>query len=422
MVEQDRASLADDLVTGSRYRRSLLRGVLCYRVVGGVAPIVAIVAGYGLSGTVLVLIASWLAVVAVSVALWRLVQRRHLVHPRPVLFVLLVDALAGVGLNLLTTLIVPGSIQDSWGVVFWFCAQANVAAWTFLRPALAVPAILAWTGVASVMVVADPDRPLPVGALAEGGFVVLHLLWLLLACLALIVCGRLIRLGSSTALSDGVQLGRRAAQVQALRDTHDTVLQTLEAIALRASDTRSDPADELRAVADMARVQAADLRQSLHQHTRDDDIRSMLIDLRQRFADRLDVELDFLDSARVAHAPVEVWAALRGAVHECLTNVVKHAGVRQAFVEVDRTSVAIRVTVRDHGRGFVPDRTALGFGLTQSITQRLEEVGGWVDVSSVPGGGAVVSLTAPLAHGAAASTVNTPPVDATARRPLTNRV
>lgn len=90
------------------------------------------------------------------------------------------------------------------------------------------------------------------------------------------------------------------------------------------------------------------------------------------------------------------------AVRELLFNVVKHAGVKEARVQLTRASHRqVRVVVEDEGRGFDPENvetgasSPTGFGLF-SLAERLEVAGGTMEVESEPGQGARVTLLAPM--------------------------
>jgi len=84
------------------------------------------------------------------------------------------------------------------------------------------------------------------------------------------------------------------------------------------------------------------------------------------------------------------------AMREFLINVTKHAGVAKAHVEIWREGGMARVAVEDSGRGFRPEAGQRGFGLL-ALRERLRQLGGSLEIVSVPGVGTKVAATAPLA-------------------------
>jgi len=89
------------------------------------------------------------------------------------------------------------------------------------------------------------------------------------------------------------------------------------------------------------------------------------------------------------------------AVRELLINVVKHAQAGGARVSLSRVGAYIHAQVLDDGTGFEPrpdnaprDSTG-GFGLF-SIRERMESIGGSVQMESAPGEGTRALLIAPL--------------------------
>jgi DNA-binding NarL/FixJ family response regulator/anti-sigma regulatory factor (Ser/Thr protein kinase) len=112
--------------------------------------------------------------------------------------------------------------------------------------------------------------------------------------------------------------------------------------------------------------------------------------------------VDLKGHARVEQAADSVTILLFQATRELLFNVVKHAGVKSASVEVTRQDGHIRIEVADKGAGFDPSLlrteggTAGGFGLF-SIRERLDLLGGQMEIDSAPGRGSRFTLTAPLA-------------------------
>jgi two-component system, NarL family, sensor histidine kinase DevS len=76
-------------------------------------------------------------------------------------------------------------------------------------------------------------------------------------------------------------------------------------------------------------------------------------------------------------------------VQEALTNVVKHARAERVDVRLFANGGGVTVTVRDDGIGFDATTTSEGFGLV-GMRERLELVGGRLQVSSAPGRGTEV--------------------------------
>ena len=81
-------------------------------------------------------------------------------------------------------------------------------------------------------------------------------------------------------------------------------------------------------------------------------------------------------------------------VRELLFNVAKHAGVGAAHVRVEAGAGAVAVHVEDGGGGFDVGARAEGFGL-RSVRDRLELLGGRLDVASAPGAGTRATVTVP---------------------------
>lgn len=80
---------------------------------------------------------------------------------------------------------------------------------------------------------------------------------------------------------------------------------------------------------------------------------------------------------------------------EALHNIVRHADAEQIRIGIDQHSEQLRVTVRDDGCGFDPDRVGLGLGI-RNMHRRAEAIGAKVHFDSRPGHGSQVELTVPL--------------------------
>jgi len=80
-------------------------------------------------------------------------------------------------------------------------------------------------------------------------------------------------------------------------------------------------------------------------------------------------------------------------VAESLTNAVKHAEATEARVELETTDAGITVAIRDNGTGGA--NMEGGSGL-RGLADRVEALGGQLDVESRSGDGTVVRAMLPL--------------------------
>jgi len=88
------------------------------------------------------------------------------------------------------------------------------------------------------------------------------------------------------------------------------------------------------------------------------------------------------------------------ALRELLFNVHKHARTDKARVRFSQEDGFLKVVVEDEGVGFDSMEGASGYGLL-SIRERLNHLGGSLEIESVPGEGTRVCMTAPLNAGSA---------------------
>jgi len=111
----------------------------------------------------------------------------------------------------------------------------------------------------------------------------------------------------------------------------------------------------------------------------------------------LRVEYHFADLPDDLPAPVV--QALRQASAEALGNVVAHAGTSRVRVTAmgtgDTQHPRVTVAIVDQGAGFDPATTQPGYGLRQSIIERMAEAGGAATIDSYPGQGTRVDLKWP---------------------------
>ncbi len=215
-------------------------------------------------------------------------------------------------------------------------------------------------------------------------------------------------------------VGAQEAERQRIaRELHDATGQSLTAIALGlrgvenllAQDTSGVSAQirELKGFSTTAlgelRQIIADLRPS---HLDDLGLVAALQWYTQEFAQRRDVQTEFVLEGQPARLPPEYEIVLFRLVQEALTNIAKHAAASQAAVTLHFNSGQIRLTIRDNGRGFDPQAVLhdkplqAGWGLV-GMQERALLLGGWCQIDSRPGQGTTIHVTVPLkeemAHG-----------------------
>jgi signal transduction histidine kinase len=88
--------------------------------------------------------------------------------------------------------------------------------------------------------------------------------------------------------------------------------------------------------------------------------------------------------------PREIESAVYFCVLEALNNVAKYAEATRAAIRLGVQDETLTFAVEDDGRGFEPATTGYGTGI-QGMADRLDAIGGTLDVQSSPGGGTTVT-------------------------------
>lgn len=90
----------------------------------------------------------------------------------------------------------------------------------------------------------------------------------------------------------------------------------------------------------------------------------------------------------------EVEATVYFCVLEALQNMAKYAHASKATVTLSQEDGGLSFSVADDGQGFEPDSTRYGTGM-QGMSDRLDAIGGTLEVRSVPGAGTTVTGRVP---------------------------
>lgn len=212
------------------------------------------------------------------------------------------------------------------------------------------------------------------------------------------------------ALTRRLEAAKEEERAHIARELHDEMGQALTAakINLQLLECASDPDERARRFDD-----TFDLMDSLIQR-----VRALSLDLRPPLLDELgfvtairgyleaqarragiDIDVDAVPLPRTLPAEPAI-AAFRG-VQESVTNIIRHAGATRARVTVRHDVDALRVAVRDDGRGFdvaeAFERGIRGGNLgLLGIQERIEALGGSLEIESAPGAGTEVRMRIPL--------------------------
>jgi PAS domain S-box-containing protein len=97
--------------------------------------------------------------------------------------------------------------------------------------------------------------------------------------------------------------------------------------------------------------------------------------------------------------PQNVAVCLYRIVQEALRNISRHAGATDVAIALTGEEGAIRLSIRDNGKGFDPGRktSQAGLGL-DSMKERAYLIGADFSVTSQPGDGTVIEVLAPLSR------------------------
>ncbi len=192
------------------------------------------------------------------------------------------------------------------------------------------------------------------------------------------------------------------------RDLHDVVLQGLSGALqslrfthLRAKSTglELDLAEELEA---LARVSSG-LRSAIYDLRHEKErpfVKAMesLVELNRQLAPEREVAL-VVEEGFPEELPGEADVQLLRIVQEALANARRHSRAGQVEVRLRKeASEEVLVEVKDDGRGF--DRTSVRAGVGLSVMrERVDGLGGEIEVRSRPGEGTKVTVRVPLGGG-----------------------
>jgi len=143
-------------------------------------------------------------------------------------------------------------------------------------------------------------------------------------------------------------------------------------------------------------------------------IRSVILDIlpgdldRDRFINALhkrlstltlgrDTDLTVAVTPQFNQWPLEYRQQLMMITHEALANIARHAQAQKVIIELKAWGQTLILTVMDDGVGFEPESAFMVEGLgIDSIRQRIEQLGGVLEIVSMPTKGTSVQAQLPL--------------------------
>jgi signal transduction histidine kinase len=272
-------------------------------------------------------------------------------------------------------------------------------------------------------------------------------IWILLTCVDVVLIGVFVLLGQKTAeqnearkgmIAELAEANQRLAEMMAentglqaqlliqareagaggerqrmAREIHDTLAQGLTGIITQleaAQQTSSDTERERRIgnAKRLARDSLAEARRSVQalrpQALEHSKLPDALAEEAARWSATSGVaaEMKTTGEAHALHPEVEV--TLLRVAQEALANVAKHASASRTGITLSYMGDVVTLDVRDDGTGFVPtngdagesaaNHANGGFGLI-AMRQRVDRLGGQLEIESAPAAGTAVSASLP---------------------------
>jgi len=189
---------------------------------------------------------------------------------------------------------------------------------------------------------------------------------------------------------------RTSERLRIARDLHDLIGHHLTALSLNlevASHLSSGEAKEhVEKSKGIAKQLLVDVREVVSRLRNDEpvDLTASLESLRDVMV-APSLHLDYQDGLAVADANV-AQVALR-TVQEIVTNAVRHSGARNLWLKLATGDRALSIDARDDGTGV--DNIRFGNGLL-GLRERVEQIRGTFEVTSMRGRGFSVHVTLPL--------------------------
>ena len=195
------------------------------------------------------------------------------------------------------------------------------------------------------------------------------------------------------------------------RELHDDTAQVLFAQLIRLSSLKGFPDRDVQKMAASLEQLTSEALESVRRLALElrppalDDLglEAALDDLAQRYSEEMDAPIDYEHRGPRGRLPSEIELVLYRVAQEALSNASKHSGARHIWIDLDRGSDDVSLSVRDDGTGFDPsnivasDGRGLGLGMF-GMEERVALLNGKFRVWSSPGKGVEIFAYVPLSR------------------------
>jgi PAS domain S-box-containing protein len=208
-------------------------------------------------------------------------------------------------------------------------------------------------------------------------------------------------------LSAAVLEAREEEKTRIARELHDELGQLLTAVKMDLSSLQEQLAAQPALAAKLRDVSGIVDQTVTATRRISADLRPLMLDdlgladaaawLVEEFGKRSNVTCRLASHGAIEDASKAVGTAVYRALQESLTNIARHSGAKNAWVQLAAVDGEIRFEVEDDGRGIAPPDMAKARSLgLKGMRERLAYLGGSLEISPAPRGGTRVRGRVPL--------------------------
>jgi signal transduction histidine kinase len=182
------------------------------------------------------------------------------------------------------------------------------------------------------------------------------------------------------------------------RDLHDTIAQSLAGVSLRLEGLRQwikgggDPDEEIQAIKSALRAEQSQVRGMIDRLRGGETVlpnapaTRILDPLLHDLAEYWGIAIELDGEAKWIVIPGWLAHEVRQVLREAVANAVRHGGASRVAIALAEEGAMLHLTVADNGIGFPADGPA---ARPRSIGERLDAIGGSLEVESGPAGAAL---------------------------------